>query len=479
MKAIRFSEYFELNKNQAELDFVDIFVNDDIPLYIDPYVFKLRTDDWSVDCNDLIVDFFSTVINAIKNKRSDYAKQLLEQLGEPSETHLGVSRGSTSGKGVSGKQANDLYERLSTSKAVTSGSVTDISDCELMIPGIGFDKVSDITTNIIREKLILYTQEQCRLHGIPMRSIPSGKVWSPVEKRWLNGTYVDLPVYDGKRIILVPKYSVVFKMTLSSRELYEKDIVEYIQAEQMEAMSSLVEVLKNGKRRVTKKSIKEHPDYQMSKEFIYAFCDQHPEVLEQYKERKGSGVTTAIDINDINERAVAESLIDALRSIDPGSEQASAFHSLSVGILEFLFFPHLMYPKKEHEVHDGRKRIDITFNNASSEGFWNQIRTVPTTAASLVMVECKNYSRDIKNPELDQMSGRFSHQRGWFGLIMCRSFDNKKLFVQRCKDTAADGRGVIICLDDTDVISMLQLVIDGRRSEIDKYMVDQYQEVIS
>ena len=29
---------------------------------------------------------------------------------------------------------------------------------------------------------------------------------------------------------------------------YEKDIVEYIQAEQMAAMSSLVEVLKNGKR---------------------------------------------------------------------------------------------------------------------------------------------------------------------------------------------------------------------------------------
>jgi hypothetical protein len=194
-------------------------------------VFKLRADDWSVDCNDLIVDFFSTVINAIKNKRSNYAKQLLEQLGEPCETHMGVSRGSTSGKGVSGKQANDLYERLSTSKAVASGSVTDISDCELMIPGIGFDKVSDITTNIIREKLILYTQEQCRLHGVPMRSIPSGKIWSPIEKRWLNGTYVDLPVYKGKRIILVPKYSVVFKMILSSRELYEKDIVEYIQAE--------------------------------------------------------------------------------------------------------------------------------------------------------------------------------------------------------------------------------------------------------
>ena len=479
MKRMRFSEYYGLNKSQAELDFVDIFVNDDIPLYIDPYVFKLRTDEWSMDCNDLIVDFFGTVINAIKNKRVDYAKQLLEQLGEPRETHLGVSRGTVSGKGVSGKQANDLYERLSASKAVSSGKITDISDCELMVPGIGFDKVSDITTNIIREKLILYTQEQCKLHGIPMRAIPSGKTWSPREKRWLNGTYVELPVYNGKRIILVPKYSVVFKMTLSSRELYEKDIVEYIQAEQIEAMSSLVEVLKSGRRRVTKKSIKAHPDYQMSKEFIYAFCDQHPEVLEQYKQRKGNSLTNAIDINNVNERSLADALIDALCSIEAGSERAGDFHSLSVGILEFLFFPHLMYPKKEHEVHDGRKRIDITFNNASTVGFWHQIRTNPNIAASMVMAECKNYTRDIKNPELDQMSGRFSHQRGWFGLILCRKFDNKKLFVQRCKDTASDGRGVITCLDDADVIAMLRLVAEGKRSEVDKYMVDRYHEVIS
>ena len=479
MKKIRFSKHFKINKSQAELDFVDIYVNDDIPLYIDPYVFKLRTDEWSIECNDLIVDFFSTVINAIKNKRTVYAKQLLEQLSEPRETHLGVSRGSTFGKGVSGKQANDLYERLSNSKAVSSGRVTDISDCELMIPGIGFDKVSDITTNIIREKLISYTQEQCRLHGIPMRTIPSGKLWSPVEKRWLNGTYVELPVYNGRRVILIPKCCVVFKMLLSSKELYEKDIVEYIQAEQMEAMSSLVEVLKSGKRRVTKKSIKEHPDFQMSKEFIYAFCDQHPEVLEQYKQRKGKDITTTIDIDEISERVVAESLVDALRTINTGTEQASKYHELSIGILEFLFFPHLMYPKKEYEVHEGRKRIDITFNNASTEGFWNQIRTAPNIIASLVMVECKNYTRDIKNPELDQMSGRFSHQRGWFGLIMCRRFDDKKLFLQRCKDTALDGRGVIICLDDDDVITMLKLIAEGKRSDVDKYMVNRYQEVIS
>lgn len=112
MKKVLFSEHFRLNKQQAELDFVDIFIDDDKPLYIDPYVFKVRNDAWSVECNNLIVDFFNTVVIAIKNKEIAYAKRLLDQLNEPKETHLGVSQLSVSGKGVSGKQAGDLYEKL-------------------------------------------------------------------------------------------------------------------------------------------------------------------------------------------------------------------------------------------------------------------------------------------------------------------------------------------------------------------------------
>ena len=95
------------------------------------------------------------------------------------------------------------------------------------------------------------------------------------------------------------------------------------------------------------------------------------------------------------------------------------------------------------------------------------------------MIECKNYTHDIKNPELDQIAGRLSHQRGWFGIVLSRHFDNKPLFVQRCKDTAADGRGIILCLDDSDIVAMLNLIKQGKRKEIDKYMVNLYQEVIS
>lgn len=54
------------------------------------------------------------------------------------------------------------------------------------------------------------------------------------------------------------------------------------------------------------------------------------------------------------------------------------------------------------------------------------------------------------------MAGRFSNQRGGVGLIVCRHFDNKAAFLQRCRDTAADGNGFIIALDDDDLGGLIE-----------------------
>ena len=266
---------------------------------------------------------------------------------------------------------------------------------------------------------------------------------------------------------------------LSSQEFYNHDILEYIQAEHIAAMSPLVEVLKNGKKRVTKKALQEQPEYKMSKEFIYDFCNKHPEIIGHYKKRKDSNSGLVPDLNDIDESYIAKMLIQRLQAIKAGGTAATLYHNLAIGILEFLFFPHWMYPKKEHELHSGRKRIDVTFQNAAETGVFSILRTSPKIAAGLIMIECKNYSSDIKNPELDQMAGRFSNLRGWFGIILSRRFDNKELFLERCKDTAKDGRGIILCLDDDDITNLLSYIQEGKRNRIDKDITQRYQAVIS
>jgi hypothetical protein len=76
-------------------------------------------------------------------------------------------------------------------------------------------------------------------------------------------------------------------------------------------------------------------------------------------------------------------------------------------------------------------------------------------SAAHVFVECKNYGKEVGNPELDQLSSRFSPSRGQIGLLVCRSFQNKALFLKRCIDTAKDSRGFVIPLDDEDVATLI------------------------
>ena len=83
------------------------------------------------------------------------------------------------------------------------------------------------------------------------------------------------------------------------------------------------------------------------------------------------------------------------------------------------------------------------------------------------MVECKNYTKDPANPEIDQLSGRFSVNRGQLGLLLYRDVDNYERLCARCRDTAQDGRGFMIALGDQQIIEFLKLIAEGQRDAID------------
>ncbi len=477
-----FSQYFSLNKVQAELDFIDIDSEKDLPLFIDPYALSIRNDDWSQKCNQYIVSFFQTAIDYIRAGKEREAKKLLDNLSEPNETCLGVSRKIPKGRGVSGKQALDLYQALAQSQAAKKGLLSELADCDLFVEGIGYDKISDITTNIIRELLIEYTQKQCGLYNIPLiGNVASGKFWNPQENKWAQ-SYAQLPIINDKKILLVPKSIVRFKLGIDGQSYYNNFVLNFLQQENLNANTSLVQVLKNGERKVFKKDLKEI--YPYKKDWLAEFTSKNPSVLIKckkfVKEQEMRGILDKhILSKDFNERAFAKSLTECLGKISIGSRAASQYHSFIIGALELIFWPSLIYPKKEHEIHDGRKRIDISYTNNALYGFFHRIHTAHDISSNLIMVECKNYNADVSNPELDQLSGRFSPNRGKFGFLLYRKTDNYEQLLKRCKDTAGDLRGVIIPLGDEQLTNLLQLIANGERMKIDEYLNSLFVKVIS
>ncbi|MDD7973189.1 hypothetical protein [Roseinatronobacter alkalisoli] len=481
---MKFSEIFGIGLEQPQLDFVDITPDSDMPLFIDPFAISLKGDAWSELCHQHINHFFQTALDHIRAGRDDSARAMLNGLREPNETCLGLSQGAPAGRGVGGRQAFDLYESLAASQAAQSGLLEELAECDLFVPGIGSDKISDITTNIIRHPLIKYTQEQCALHDIDLQGdYPSGRYWDIDAGAWRHD-YVRLPVVAQKRLILVPKYTVRRKMALTSQEFYSQHILNFIQEEEMQRGSPLVRVLRDGTRRPpTKKSLKER--FPFSKDFVARFSEEHPEVLNRYKrlyaELEGAqGTLRHEDFDDeFDEVLLAQALAETLLSIPPGNANADRYHKFIMGALEFIFWPNLICPKKEQEIHEGRKRIDIIYTNAAQSGFFWRAHTAHNIASRMIMVECKNYSKDLANPELDQLSGRFAVNRGQLGMLLYRTVENYGRLCARCRDAAQDGRGFMLALGDEQVTEFLNLIADGQRAAIDARLQAMFNELIA
>lgn len=276
---IDFKNFFKLKQKEDGLGFVNIPLNTDVELYIDPIVLKNQKGEWFIEANNLIVDFFEELLNAIRNNDDRRALYLLGKLREPNETHFGVSSNMPDGCGIGDEQALALLTKLKKSKAVATGHLKDLSDCELVINGIGSDKISDIVTNIIRGLLIEYTEEQCKNLEIPVKETMSGFFWSQERKSWIRRKSM-LPHYCNKPVILVPKCIARKQTTSNYRNVYER-IIEALQDYNLSLNTSLVKVLKNGKRIVTKKSLKK--DNKCTKEFVLAYIDENPKFLEKYK----------------------------------------------------------------------------------------------------------------------------------------------------------------------------------------------------
>ncbi|WP_348261793.1 hypothetical protein P8935_18560 [Telmatobacter sp. DSM 110680] len=477
-----FSRVFGLGKSQLELDFVDVSLQRDNSLFIDPFGIAQALDRWSLDAATTVGTFFQQVIDDIRAGHEDNARQLLLNLREPNETRLGYSANRPKGAGIGEQQAEEIFEALRTSSAVRHGFITALEECELMIPGISHDKISDLTTNILRGQLVEYTRAQCGLHNVPMQNVPIDPVFDTDTMRWQEG-YAELPVWRNRPILLVPKSAVRYSPAYHAERYYQHYVLNFLKERELaNPASNLVRLIRNEhkkteRRVVTKKDLAAR--YPGAKNFLFEFSRQNPHVLRDYREdlKRMEATDTGSDVDSDDETVIADALAAVLRQTPTGDDHATAYHRLMIGIVELLFFPKLTHPKKEREIHEGRKRIDIVMENAARTGLFFTIPNIRRLPCAYVPLECKNYGREVGNPELDQLAGRFSVNRGKLGFLCCRHFENRDLFIRRCRDTFRDDRGLVLPLDDDTLLGYLNAIARGARNGLEREWSDLVNEV--
>jgi hypothetical protein len=274
----------------------------------------------------------------------------------------------------------------------------------------------------------------------------------------------------------VPKSIVRQQPDYDSGEYFNDFILTFLQGVELAAGSSLVQALKKGGYRVTKKSLK--AKYGTGKTAAARITQEYPEILDQYRQVKRRTRTMPLSHSELAAAAGFEEpnfddLLNNVLDVPPGPENATKYHHAVEALLTAVFYPALTSPKRESEIHQGRKRIDIRYDNAAHAGFFDWL--AKHYPSSYIWCECKNYSREIGNPEVDQIAGRFSPQRGKIGFLLYRGYADKEEVWQRCVDTAHDDRGWITPLDDDD----LRVMVEERKANSTSADFDSLREMFN
>ena len=284
---MRISRYFHLEVDQAELDFIDIDTARDTPLFLDPYLLALTQDPWSLEASGTVRSFFRFFLGLLYSGETEGARALFDNLHEPNETCLGLSRRRPKGRGVGDDDAQRIFDSLVASHAAKTGLLNDLEDCRVFVRGIGKDKASDMATNIIRRHLIEYTIQQCELWDIPLRAgCPSGFCWNADDRVWETGFTSNLYV-NQRRILLVPKSVVSYCKQYAPDKYHRHFLLRFLQHEHLRLGTKLVQTRvrkdRTEVRFVTKKSLIERGGAAFDKDYLSTFTQAHPQVFESFR----------------------------------------------------------------------------------------------------------------------------------------------------------------------------------------------------
>lgn len=199
---------------QHNVDFLDVYLGIDNPLFLDYNKIILGTSSLHRSMKYDIDIFMRNLFQSLTNINDSDLSKLLSGLHETNATHLGMSKNIPKGNSVGDELKNEMFKNLKfLRKAFLKGN-HEIDSIHFGIPNIGPDRISDIVTSIIKSKLIDFTQKQCLKHGITTHTFPMKKIFDSSIIDW-NANFVELPSYDGKPIIFIPKDIVSSYITIS------------------------------------------------------------------------------------------------------------------------------------------------------------------------------------------------------------------------------------------------------------------------
>jgi hypothetical protein len=283
---MKFSEKFNLdNHKHVNFDFVNIRVDKDNKLFIDPTRIAAEDKDWFQKCNQIIHDFFNKIFDLYKDGQTQQSRDYFQSSGESNELFLGYTEGFPRGNGNSEESLSKVFDAVHTQGLLDDVIVGRLEDFHVFVSDFGQDLLSDLVASLIKAELVSFTQQQCELHGIELSTPFEFHYWNHMSHNW-ERTVEMVPGYDGHPIVLVPKQILVDEYLYSADKYWSQAVSIWRQRKHKEEDSTLHQNRPSKKEFVSKKEIRrvEISEQLLSdKQYLINMTRENPEMIVSFR----------------------------------------------------------------------------------------------------------------------------------------------------------------------------------------------------
>ncbi len=223
-----FSEQFGVKKDTEDTWF-DPILDHDTKLFIDPFLIFQSTESNFAEAHKKTIDYFNEVFTLIAqsggNTNSTHYKKAVNILLFPEvrELCLGYASSTTKGSGSSSGFSGVIADAIWASIQAGIKKIEHFEELSIFNEGIGADRISDMTANLLKEDLIAYTQVICKKHNIQtVEKRIRNSSFSFALKIW-NSEKVMLPINPatGDAVILVPSRYIRPLPTINPEDFWD------------------------------------------------------------------------------------------------------------------------------------------------------------------------------------------------------------------------------------------------------------------
>lgn len=436
----RLTDYHGISLAQEDADFAIPFFDEDIPLYVDPFLLWRSPSQQDVALHGALLTAFNYLGQLALNGEQEKAISALIVASECDEVGLGSS-GTRQGKRIGRGKAEDIlsvYRRIPRYGAHGLGHIEEL---QLFVEGIGKDRISDFACSFLKSFLIDFTIDQCKRVGIPTvpKTIPH--VWDPRSRTFTSvETFLPTDPTDDRPLLLVPKRWLRFVPWITYEDYFEKHCPQDEISHEPELLTR-VEVLNYNR-------------------------DNYGVVASYVEARERAFQDAASDplFSQIPVRSARNKLAQIKKLPTGKTDGADTKYETAIGqLLPSLLYPNLDFAQVQARTDSGVSIRDLIFYNTRRATFLQEI--FADYGSRQITFEMKNVAA-VERMHVDQLNRYMAEDLGRFGVFVTRH-PLKRAMVQRTIDLWSGQRKTIITLTDADIEQMVEVFDSGQRDPLD------------